>query len=81
MTDTSIITLLYAVCGIGFIIWIIALISHLRRTDYSDTDKIVWTIVLCTLNILGVVLYWILAPAGRDRVRSEQELKDKFNKQ
>ena len=81
MSDTSIITLFYAATGIGFIIWIISLVSHLRRTDYSNTDKIIWTIVLCTLNILGVILYWIFAPAGRDRVLTEQELKDKFNNQ
>ena len=81
MSDTSIITLFYAAAGIGFIVWIIALVSHLRRTDYSDTDKIIWTIVLCTLNILGVILYWIFAPDGQDRVLNEQELKDRFNNQ
>jgi hypothetical protein len=81
MSGTSIITLFYAAAGVGIIIWIIALVSHLRRTDYSDTDKIIWTIVLCTLNILGVILYWIFAPDGRDRVLTEQELKDRFNNQ
>lgn len=65
----------------GFLIWIIALVSHLRRTDYSDTDKIVWTIVLCTLNVLGVILYFFLAPPGDQRVLSEAELKEKFNRQ
>jgi tetratricopeptide (TPR) repeat protein len=63
--------------GIGDHIMFLSMLPDLSR----DTDKIIWTIVLCTLNILGVVLYWILAPAGRDRVLSEQELKDKFNKQ
>jgi len=81
MPDSQLITFLYAASAIGFIIWIIALISHLRRTDYSDTDKIIWTIVLCTLNILGVILYWLFAPSGQDQVLSEQELKDKFNRQ
>lgn len=38
------------------------LITHLRRTDYSDTDKIVWAIVLCTLHLFGALLYLILAP-------------------
>ena len=75
------ITLFYTVCALGFIIWILALVSHLRRTDYSDTDKIIWTIVLCTLNIFGVILYWFFAPPGNDRVLSEPELIDKFNRQ
>ena len=69
------------IAAIPFIIWMFALISHLRRTDYSDADKIIWTIVLCTLNILGVILYWLFAPAGQDRVLTEQELKDRFNNQ
>jgi Trk-type K+ transport system membrane component len=81
MTETSVTTLLLVTGGIGFIIWILALVSHLRRNDCSDTDKIIWTIVLCTTNILGVVLYWFLAPRGDERVLSEQELKDKFNRQ
>ena len=66
---------------IGFVIWIVVLISHIRRTDCSDTDKIVWTVILCTLNILGVVLYLSMGPSSEEtRVLSEQELKDKFNR-
>lgn len=81
MNDISLKTLLCTVCGVGFIIWIVALVSHLRRQDYTDTDKIIWTIVLCTLNFIGVILYWFIAPRGDDRVLSEEELKDKFNRQ
>ncbi len=62
-----------------FALWLFTLVFHLKRTDYSDTDKIIWTIVLCTLNILGVVLYFLFAPAGKYRVLTERELKDKFN--
>jgi hypothetical protein len=69
------------IAAIPFIIWIVALVSHLRRTDYSDTDKIIWTIVVCTLNVFGVILYWVFAPAGRDRVLSDKELKERFNNQ
>jgi dolichyl-phosphate-mannose--protein O-mannosyl transferase len=81
MNDASLIVGFYSTAGLAFLIWMIALISHLRRTDYSDTDKIIWTVVLCTLNILGVILYWFFAPRGDDGVLSEQELKDKFNRQ
>jgi len=81
MSETSTVTLFYAAGAIGFIVWLIVLVSHLRRTDYSDTDKIIWTIVLCTLNILGVILYWIFAPVGEHRVLTEQELKERFNNQ
>ncbi len=74
-------TLLCIASAACFLIWIIALVSHLRRTDYSDTDKIVWTIVLCTLNFLGVILYLFFAPPGDQRVLSEAELKEKLNRQ
>lgn len=70
------------------ILWVWTLISFLKRTDLSDTDRIVWTIVLCLLSILGMLLYWFLAPvepagpgepARPNRARTEQELKDYFN--
>lgn len=66
--------------AIPITIWIIVLISHVRRKDLSDTDKIIWTIILCTLSLLGVVLYWFFAPRSpEERVLSEEELKQKFN--
>ena len=66
-----------AICG--FLLWLLTLISHIRRDDLSDSDRIVWTIILCTLNILGMVLYWFLAPAGKYHAKSEAELKEYFN--
>jgi hypothetical protein len=65
--------------AVGFILWLITLVSHLRRTDLSDSDRIVWTVVLCTLNVLGMALYWILAPAGESKIKTEAELKEYFN--
>jgi hypothetical protein len=64
---------------VAFILWIVTLISHLKRRDITDTDRIIWTVVLCTLNILGMILYWFMAPSPK--VRSEKELKDYFNTQ
>ncbi|MEO6847585.1 MAG: PLD nuclease N-terminal domain-containing protein [Chthoniobacterales bacterium] len=64
---------------IALSVWLWALISHLQRRDLSDCDKIVWTIVLCTLNIFGAILYLFMAPSGESKVRSEEELKEYFN--
>ena len=65
----------------GFVLWLIELVSLLKRQDIKDVDKIVWTIVLCTLNVLGLLLYWFMAPGGKKGggARSEKELKDYFN--
>ncbi|MEO8205847.1 MAG: PLD nuclease N-terminal domain-containing protein [Chthoniobacterales bacterium] len=79
-------------CGslLVFLIWLVTLIKHIGREDLKDTDKIVWMIVLCTLNILGVILYWCMAPSssprrapkpGKHQVRTEAELKEYFNSQ
>lgn len=86
----STLTFLIGLSVVLFLIWLFELITHLRRTDLSDTDRIVWTIVLCTLNILGVVLYRLYAPNARKEdiaakrrrylVESEAELKARFNR-
>lgn len=69
------------------IVWLFTLIHHIGRTDLSDSDRIVWTIVLCTLNVLGVVLYVLYAsenksikPRKKSLVESEAELKERFNR-
>lgn len=64
---------------VSFIGWILTLIIHLRRSDLSDTDRIVWTVVLCTLNIPGMILYCIMAPDGDSKAKTEEELKAYFN--
>ncbi|MEI6562657.1 MAG: PLDc N-terminal domain-containing protein [Verrucomicrobiota bacterium] len=51
-----------ALCIMALSLWLLTLISLLRRQDMKDVDKIVWTIVLCALSFLGMVLYWFIAP-------------------
>ena len=70
-----------AVTLVVLLVWLLGLIELLKRQDMKDVDKIVWTVVLCTLNILGLLLYLFMAPSekGSRRVRSEKELKDYFN--
>ena len=68
-------------CIICLILWLLTVISLLKRQDMKEVDKIVWVIVLCALNILGATLYWFLAPGKESlsRARTEKELKDYFN--
>lgn len=63
------------VCGL--IVWLLTLISVIRSRDMKDADRIIWVVILCTLNVLGLLLYWIIAPSNR--VRSDRELKEYFN--
>lgn len=62
----------------GLLLWFWTLVSVLGNKEMKDADRIVWIIVLCTLNIPGMVLYWFLAPSAHP-ARSEKELKDYFN--
>ncbi|XHR28088.1 MAG: PLD nuclease N-terminal domain-containing protein [Chthoniobacteraceae bacterium] len=68
-----------------FVLWVLTLVSFLKRTDLKETDRLVWTIVLCLLNVVGMVLYWFMAPPSsskeyQGRVRTEKELKEYFNR-
>jgi len=62
----------------GLIIWLITLVSVIRSRDMKDADRMIWVVVLCTLNVLGLLLYWILAPSNQ--ARSDKELKEYFNR-
>lgn len=57
--------------------WLTALIQHLKDDQMKDVDKICWTIVLCTLNLLGLGLYMFLKLKGDDL--SEEAIKRAAN--
>ena len=69
-------------------------VGHLRRQDYQSSDRIIWTIILATLPVVGLLLYLLLSrqPLQRDaessaeaRARKDAEaelrIKAKFNNQ
>ena len=66
----------------GFLVWLFTLIGLLKRQDLKDAEKLIWTVVLCTLNVVGLLLYWFMAPAEKNppRPRSDKELKEHFNR-
>lgn len=44
------------------IAWLGALLQLLKRTDLDGTTKICWVVVLCTLSVLGLILYGVFGP-------------------
>ncbi len=42
--------------------WLATLVRLLRSTELEGTTKICWVVVLCTLNVLGLVLFMIWGP-------------------
>lgn len=57
------------------------MVTHLKATDMDPTDKICWTIVLCSLNVLGLILYFIYGPKIRheDSFDTEEKIKKAAN--
>jgi len=49
-------------------------VGHLRRQDYQSSDRIVWTIILATLPVVGLLLYLLLSrqPLQRDTESSAE---------
>ncbi len=42
---------------LGFIFWLWMLIDAIRNKNLTDTEKIVWVLVIIFLNFLGAVIY------------------------
>ncbi len=47
------------------LLWLTALIFLLKRTDLDGVTKICWVVVLCSLNLVGLVLYLIFGPQAQ----------------
>jgi len=50
------------------VVWLFIFIDHLRRQDYESSDRIVWTIILASVPVIGVFLYLLMSgkPLQRD---------------
>lgn len=58
--------LLLALIGIaGFALWIVALVDALKRPtdnwERAGQNQIVWVVVIVFANIIGALIYWIVA--------------------
>ena len=49
--------------------WVVVLVRLLLREDLDSTTKISWVVVLCTLTLLGVVLFALFGPGRPRRMR------------
>jgi len=47
-----------------FVFWIWMLVDCIKNTRLSDTEKIVWVLVIIFLHALGALIYML---AGRDK--------------
>jgi hypothetical protein len=49
------------IAGLAFMIW--ALVDAIKNPSLDDTQRIIWVVVILTLNCVGAIAYLI---AGRD---------------
>ncbi|MDR0532875.1 MAG: PLD nuclease N-terminal domain-containing protein [Verrucomicrobiales bacterium] len=76
MTSETFITVVIAL----FVFWFATLVVVLSRKNWNGDDRVVWTVVICTLNILGAILYLLIGPKDPGaQGLSEDELKERCN--
>ena len=51
-----------------FLLWIFALISVLRN-DFENNDKLVWTVVIIFLPMIGAILYFAIGRGKRIKLK------------
>jgi hypothetical protein len=61
------------------IAWLWCLALHLQDEKINSTDKICWTIVLCLLNVIGLIMFILFGPKTKTEFKSEADLKRAFN--
>jgi ABC-type transport system involved in cytochrome c biogenesis permease subunit len=49
--------------------WVVALVRLLWRADLDSTMKICWVVVLCTLTLLGLILFALFGPRRPRRMQ------------
>jgi hypothetical protein len=63
----SLIALALFLIGIAaFVFWICMLISVIQNKGLTETEKIVWVIVVVLLHVLGALIYFIVAHDKRN---------------
>jgi uncharacterized membrane protein len=49
-----------------FIFWISMLIDCLQRKFKKDNDKLVWTLVIIFVGVIGATIYYFLVKKGKN---------------
>jgi hypothetical protein len=56
--------MLWAAIAILFVLmWILSLVDALRRSDLTTSAKVVWSLAIVFIPVIGVVAYWVARPS------------------
>jgi hypothetical protein len=61
---------------VGFWIW--TLIDLLRSDFEDENNKIIWLLLVIFLPVIGVILYWLIAPDQKTQPPSSSSPMDDF---
>ncbi len=69
------------ILAVAELAWLYCLIAHLKAKDIDPTDKICWTVVLCVLNLFGLLLFIFLSPKSKTEsvFENEERIKKEAN--
>jgi len=63
---TELMVLAFLVFPLGFAFWVWMLLDCVRNPRLTDTERLIWAIVICLAHFLGALIYFF---AGRRRGR------------
>ena len=61
---------------VGVVVWLVGLISLLRRRDIEIHDKLSWVVAVLLLNGVGAIVYFVFGPRREPTARSSEEEED-----
>lgn len=47
-------------CLLGFLFWVWMLVHAIQNKGLSDSERIVWVVVIVFVNLLGAILYFFV---------------------
>lgn len=61
---SEVMVLAFLVFPLGFAFWVWMLVDCVRNPRLTDTERLIWAIVICLAHLLGALIYFF---AGRRR--------------
>ena len=62
----------FLIAILGTVFWLWVLIDCVKRTFKSDTEKMVWVLVLILLGLLGAVIYYFVVKVKDNKKKSKK---------
>ena len=65
---SEVMVLAFLVFPLGFAFWVWMLVDCVRNPRLTDTERLIWAIVICLAHLLGALIYFF---AGRRHSKTQ----------